>query len=360
MPPNNIKFSFYIKNLLFQIVRQFFAYIKKPYRSIFLLIIFSIFHSQAALAICTSNSVAIPLPNLEMNLNTIPLNGPIGSEVVTTAQDMFTCTMISSGNRPVLSRSITSTIPSATNTGIKINGRTIYSTSVPGIGYALALEPTNFCSNTIEWIPFSTCTFSASITSMSVKLHLQLYRIGSISSTSNIKLYTESIANIENHSAGTSYTYSNVLFNLFNLKTYTCSLSSASTTSVSLPKVYGNNFVTNGVSAGSTPFSITVNCPSPINLNITFTDNNNPGNSSTVLTPLASSTAKGLGIQLKYNGHIIGFGPDSADPGTTNQLVLNGNLTGSQTFPFTAAYVRTGTVTAGTLAARATFTLSYQ
>ena len=137
-------------------------------------------------------------------------------------------------------------------------------------------------------------------------------------------------------------------------------MQSSTNTAVKLPNVYGNNFLSNGYTAGSTPFSISVNCPGPTLLAITFTDNNNITQTGNILTPGAGSTAKGLGLQLKYNGNIISFGPDSAEPGTTNQIVLNSNLTGVQSFPFTASYIRTGTVTPGSLTATATFTLSYQ
>jgi type 1 fimbria pilin len=85
--------------------------------------------------------------------------------------------------------------------------------------------------------------------------------------------------------------------------------------------------------AGSTPFSLIINCPNTTNLNITFTDNNNIGQTTNILTPATTSTAKGVGVQLQYNGKIISFGPDSAEPGTTNQIVLNSNLTGVQSFP---------------------------
>jgi type 1 fimbria pilin len=67
-------------------------------------------------------------------------------------------------------------------------------------------------------------------------------------------------------------------------------------------------------------------------MNITFTDNNKIGQTSNILTPTATSTAKGVGVQLQFDNKIIGFGPDSAEPGTTNQIVLNGNLSEHKPF----------------------------
>jgi len=361
MPPNHIKLISPIYRFTLNMAERLSQLIKNPYRRILLLFFFSISHSQTAFADCTPSTVSLTLPNLTMNINNAALNGPIGGELVSSELGIFTCTMWSNSTFPsqVVSRRVDYQ-NNGTSTGITINGRNIYKTNITGIGFAIAFEPTNFCSNTIRWAP-SACSMLPSASTLYAKIHLQLYKIGPITNISNITLTNGSFRMIESYQDNSAtYFYSYTRSNSFNLAIYTCSMTSASTTSVKLPNVYGNNFFANGISAGSTPFSITVNCPNPTNLNITFTDNNNIGQTGNYLTPLASSTAKGLGVQLQYNGNIISFGPDSSDPGTTNQIVLNSNFTGTQTFPFTAAYVRTGTVTPGTLSARATFTLSYQ
>jgi type 1 fimbria pilin len=325
---------------------------------------FLIMCTQSAFASCTGNSgPALTIPNLSINMNSIPLYGKIGNELTTSATDAFTCNGVTStpgatiDNRTIYDYS-------GTDTNIKIDSRSIYKTSEPGIGFAFALEPTNFCSNTIYWAPFATCpvhpsTVNPSTVNFNAKLHIQLYKIGTIKSATNIKLYYIGLRMSETSTTGSnSASYVGLITNTFNLTASTCSLQSGSTTNVTLPAVYANNFASNGGVASNVPFSITVNCPSATNLNITFTDNNNIGQTSNILTN--TSTAKGVGVQLSYNGNSISFGPDSADPGTINQIVLNNNLTGSQTFQFNAAYIRTGTITPGSVTAKATFTLSYQ
>ena len=164
------------------------------------------------------------------------------------------------------------------------------------------------------------------------------------------------------------YNSSNTIFQGYYLYTSSvtintnnsCTLLSSTNTNVNLPLIYRTQLLQIGSTSAGVPFNISINCPGPTKLAITFTDNNNIGQTGSILTPTTTSTAKGIGIQLKYNNQVISFGNDSANPGTINQIILNNNLTGTQTFPFAASYIRTGTITPGNLSAQTTFTLSYQ
>jgi len=340
--------------------------IRHIYSILFILITI---HSTHSFAACSPNKTfnsGLVIPNYTANLDTTPVNGPIGSEIIGITSILYYCT----GSDTERTLTLYAMYNNALTT---INGRAVYPTTNSGIGFSIGLEIPNACpglgviwqTSTTAGIVTKACTDTIHNNgdyNYQGRIHLILYKLKRVVNDNRIGIQLAMNFNLTIYggSLPLQILYSPNPPNFSYTTISTCSLSSASTTSVNLPKVYGNNFVANGISAGSTPFNITVNCPSPTNLNITFTDNNNLGNNSTILTPLASSTAKGLGIQLQYNGNIIGFGPDSSDPGTTNQIVLNGNLTGSQSFPFTASYVRTGAVSPGTLSARATFTLSYQ
>jgi len=329
--------------------------IRKPALHLYPFIFFLVFSASAAFADCTTNNVTITAPSLTFNQNSAAINAPLGNELISAVTTIATCTYGGWRN---------SSLSTISNKITTINGRYIYQTSNPGIGFAFAFEPTSdFCTSAgIMWKSAtsdlcSSNSFTSDIT-LRGRYHLQFYKLANIASTNNVTISSSAPSVYLADYSGSKVSI--LTLTTFNVTVPTCNLTSASTTSVNLPKIYSNNLDNIGTAFGSTPFSITVNCPNPTNLNITFTDNNNIGQTGNYLTPLASSTAKGLGIQLKYNGNIISFGPDSAEPGTTNQIVLNGNLTSSQTFPFTASYVRTGTITPGTLSARATFTLSYQ
>lgn len=84
-------------------------------------------------------------------------------------------------------------------------------------------------------------------------------------------------------------------------------------------------------------------------------------NVSTTLGLTTGSTATGVGLQVINGGTTIGYGPDSALIGTTNQWSAGTASGGVMKIPLTAQYVRTaGSLTPGKVTAAATFTMSYQ
>ena len=95
---------------------------------------------------------------------------------------------------------------------------------------------------------------------------------------------------------------------------------------------------------------------------MTLTDATTPSNTTNTLTLASDSVATGVGFQLLYNGNPVSFGPDSAAAGNLNQFsVMASPATGGPVnIPFTARFIRTGTVTPGLATANATFTMSYQ
>lgn len=256
----------------------------------------------------------------------------------------------------------------------QINGKAIYDSGIPGIGYSIGMELTSPCSLIVWSLATSptSCdtklmtTPSTTPTLFQGRYRVQLYKIAPISNGNNIKITTKNNARVSYfvgvpNGAIVNYIYfTPVTINNLNIATSTCSLQSGSTTAITLPTVSRTSLPSSNSTSGNMPFNIIINCLNPTNLNITFTDNSNNLNTGTYLLPMAGSTAKGVGIQLTYNGKIITFGPDLSAAGTTGQIVLNSNLIGTQSFPFTASYVRTGAITPGSLSARATFTLSYQ
>ncbi|QBJ77725.1 fimbrial protein [Aquitalea sp. USM4] len=128
---------------------------------------------------------------------------------------------------------------------------------------------------------------------------------------------------------------------------------------VNLPSIEGNKLNAIGATAGDTPFNLSLNCPSGVNLYITMTDKTNPGQTSNIINLTSDSTAKGVGIQIKKNGQTISMGPDSSAAGNTNQFWA-GSINGVATIPLSANYIRTDTVSGGSVKATTTFTLSYQ
>jgi type 1 fimbria pilin len=323
----------------------------------FITIIFLFLTTYTAHAACIGKTTTIKPPAISINANSVALYGTIGSEVNTGSVE------ITNGcNTGDPYTTVDLLVPQIKIT--TIDNRSIYPTSSPGIGYAYAFQPSNFCYGGIKkvWSASSTsdriCTFVGTSNTTQGTFYLQFYKIGNITSTADLSLSGNPGISSYPTATNPTLTKSPLQMSNINVSISSCTLQSSNNSFISLPNVDSNMLLKNGGLGGNTPFNITVNCPSAMKVAMTFTDNNNIGQTSNILTN--TSTAKGVGIQLSYNGNIISFGPDSADPGTINQILLNNNLTGSQTFQFNAAYIRTGTITPGSVAAKATFTLSYQ
>jgi type 1 fimbria pilin len=141
----------------------------------------------------------------------------------------------------------------------------------------------------------------------------------------------------------------------------TCSVNQANV-SVIMPTANTRAF-SSGVGAVAVPqsFSLSLACSTGATVMITLTDGVNPANRSTALQLTADSTAQGIGVQvLNSAGTPVAFGPDSPTPGNTNQWTIGASPNGTLQVPLTARYVRTGNLSAGSVRALATFTMSYQ
>ncbi len=147
----------------------------------------------------------------------------------------------------------------------------------------------------------------------------------------------------------------------------TCTVTTP-TVSVNLPVVSLSALSVVGNTAGDTRFPIGLNCASGANVFITLSDATTPANTSSLLTLASNSTAQGIKLRILNSVGAVDFGPDSAAAGTTHQWFLgaSGSIDG---VPLTVQYYRddtnaagTGaaTLSAGSVHAQATFTMSYQ
>ncbi len=147
----------------------------------------------------------------------------------------------------------------------------------------------------------------------------------------------------------------------------TCTVTTP-TVSVNLPTVSIGTLSTIGKTAGDTRFPIGLSCASGANVYITLSDATTPANTSSLLTLAANSTAQGIKLRILNSAGPVDFGPDSAAPGTTHQWLLgaSGSING---VPLTVQYYRDDTtpsgggaavLSAGSVHAQATFTMSYQ
>jgi type 1 fimbria pilin len=151
----------------------------------------------------------------------------------------------------------------------------------------------------------------------------------------------------------------------FTVNASSCSVQNSSV-SVNLPRAQVSALSAPGSTAGGTPFQINLNCDPNVMVYATMTDATDPGNASDLLTLTSSSAAQGVALRIFRDDALttaVSYGPDSSAPGTENQWLVgnSGAGGGSLQIPLTVSYVRTsGTLTAGSVNAKATITMSYQ
>ncbi|WP_246216547.1 fimbrial protein [Paraburkholderia agricolaris] len=132
--------------------------------------------------------------------------------------------------------------------------------------------------------------------------------------------------------------------------------------SVGLPRVLTSSMASGvGAVAGTQSFSLSFTCSAGANVYMTLSDAVNPVNRTTTLALASDSTAKGVGIQvLNTAGSPVTFGADSSASGNPGQWLIGASVNGPLNVPLSARYIRTGTVSAGSVKALATLTMSYQ
>lgn len=138
-------------------------------------------------------------------------------------------------------------------------------------------------------------------------------------------------------------------------------------TTVTLPVANASTFTAIGSTTGDTSFNFTLNQCSPGGtVWMTLSDNYLNGNTTDKLSLDPASTASGIALQILYNGIPRSFyggstGASSdanSNPSQFNTAIPVGSMTTS--IPLTVRYIRTGTVTPGTVNAKAVVTMSYQ
>lgn len=154
-------------------------------------------------------------------------------------------------------------------------------------------------------------------------------------------------------------------------KVPTCSVDAASSQTVTLPTVAASLFANVGDTAGQTPFNVTLTCsggdPSTsTNMWMYLTDATNTGNTTTTLSPAAGSVASGIGFQVLYGTPattLVTFGPEvGASVKPSNAFFIKNVPVGTTavSIPMAVQYIRTGSVTGGTISGIATFDMVYQ
>lgn len=220
---------------------------------------------------------------------------------------------------------------------------TVIPTGVAGVGYQI-LHPDS--SYTLPPYPYDS--ISSGSYNMSVASALQLVVTGTITPGTTLNAATLGYWRF-----GSTRVEDFVLTNSVTFVAPTCTVTTPSI-AVTLPTVSNTSLRTVGATAGATPFTIGLNCPSGAvgrNLALQFDTSKQPTGTTGVIQP-TSGTATNVGVQLVNSSfNAITFGTPTT-VGTATQ--------GLNSFTYYARYYAlTTAVGAGNLSASATFTVTY-
>lgn len=261
------------------------------------------------------------------------------------------------------------TLPS---TGSSIDGFPIFATGVPGVGIIVQGRDRNtspgvpgpsapalgsdWTTIVKGWSTFWDSSFGARLVSTGDTIRTGTVTLGKIG---EVRLAESGVTN--------AITPVNLMVGgSLSITSRTCSVSAGSQNiAVPMGTVNRGAFTGIGSTAGGGNFTVHLeNCSTGLNLFMTFTDGNNPANTSDVLTLTPGAlSANGIGIRItrQDNSQRVSYGADSALPGNPGQLSFGATTGAARDLAFSAAYVQTQAfVTGGTANAIATITMSYQ
>jgi len=300
----------------------------------------------------------------------IPMNAPPGTVVSTIAPASFQMSCFFPNNSPPTT-SGTSTIQITVTAALAPGFADVYKTNIDGLGVRFVFNaPTcnvnnASLSNNLLRIP---CALSGPLngpyqtTNVTATVIFVTYGAIKAGATALSSIPVVAEAYEESDVPGKLWTTPPIYTGSATgtLNTATCSVQTQDV-AVFLPTPAVRAFAAGvGAVAGRTAFHLDFTCATGAQVSIVITDVVTPANRSNVLTLSPDSTVKGIGVQvLKGDGTPVVFGPDAVGVGVVNQWLIGNSPNGVLVLPLSAQYIRTGTITPGSVKAMATFTMSY-
>lgn len=241
-------------------------------------------------------------------------------------------------------------------------GAGVYESGIPGIGIMLAVQGTPLPLEVGG--QYGTFTSPRYYVASTLSVKLKLIKTGPITQMGILEnLNATSVL-----PAGDNYlyeTWTSVGALTVDPGKPTCKVTTP-TRSVSLLPVPKSKLNAIGTVTAAEDFTLGMNCSGgdtgkTLGIFAVLTDQNEPDNRSETLSLGGDSTAAGVGIQILRNGSPLGYGPDSTASTAQNRWKVGNYGNVDVTIPLSARYIQTeSVVTAGTVNARATFTVSYE
>lgn len=336
--------------------------------SLFAVFLGALFVSPASAAVTCSPSNVNKV--LAAGAIVIPMNAPSGTVVSTVAPAGFVlnCSFL---NTTPFNTSGTVYIQVTVTAALAPGFTDVYKTAIDGLGVRFVFNSpacntsNQALNNSLLRIP---CALSGPlagpniVTNLTVTTSFVAYGAikGGASTLSSIPVLNEAYETSDN--VGKLWTQSPIYTGSATgtLNTATCSVQTQDL-AVFLPTPAVRAFAAGvGAVAGRTAFHLDFTCSTGAQVSIVITDAVTPANRSNTLTLSPESTVKGIGVQvLKGDGTPVAFGPDAVGVSVANQWLIGASPNGVLVLPLSAQYIRTGSVTPGSLKALATFTMSY-
>jgi type 1 fimbria pilin len=318
---------------------------------------------------CTASSITLNIPT-PVTISSSVMQGPIGTPGSATVT--FTCpaSAFYSLNGGTYNTTLQTNISGAT--GTNASGQTLYPSGINGI--SVVLTPATTASNGNPVPPPSpvgngvaggngrnalvTLLYSgtpgrnSSSVTVTVTFTAQLYVTGTVTGGGTTTLGSL-ISSFQNYTYGVTNSNTTPYGGLsVNAVTVNLSACKANSPTVVMPTVSMSSLNTTGATTGTTPFSLNITgCPVGTQLAISFSGTLS-GSSTTVLQ--STGTATNVGVQM------LNSAMTAVDmTGTQTNSLGTVTSSGSMTVPYYARYYATGQAGAGSVAATATFTLSY-
>lgn len=326
-------------------------------------------HAHAGMTCNSSNGNQ----SLAMGTVSVPTNLTAGMTVATLAPVtmQLNCHFISTLN-PTQVTSATLTATFSTTASLAAGYTDVYQTGIAGLGVRYMFDsPACSTSNTAMSMSsiVLSCPFSGPVdgpyTSSAVTVTAILIATSAIAAGATTLATAPPIAlNYKQSDQSGSWNQTPLYTGSASgvLVHETCTLNQSNVV-VTLPPL-STSALASGVGAvgGTTPFSLSFTCAAGATVLMTLTDNVSPNNLGNTLQLTSDSTARAVGVQiLNSSGTPVSYGPASATPGNTHQWQVGASPNGPLQVPLSAQYIRTtGTLTAGSVQAKATFTMSYQ
>ncbi|MGP2446644.1 fimbrial protein [Pantoea ananatis] len=305
-----------------------------------------------------TSGVTVTPPDLIIQKD-LPVGSPIGQEIVSGVVPIFNC---SDEPGPAITKQ---------EFGVKgldyvmtLHGRRIYSTNIPGIGYAIGITSVSNCGNTLFVDGYGSidgdpnnrlvCVNESSKHTnqpITAQARIQFYKTAQNTGSGSLEKSMAGAFILRNQ--GNYLLAADIRIGRFNVKTIGCSVLNT-VIAVPMGKVEKRAFGGKGTwpgDANTREFKIDLNCD--LNTKIYFRIDGSAMDASKGILTLSggNGSATGVGIQLLFKDKPLPL-TEEVDNGIAN------DSSNSYLVPLKARYYQTGgTITPGTANATATFTI---